>query len=95
MEKEEEDGRMNYTDSMKNRLRRIEGQVRGVYGMMEQGKSCKEVVNQLTAIRAAVDSVIMYVIGENMEQCIREEVTSGRSAEKVIQEAIDLLMKSR
>ncbi|MCL6442670.1 MAG: metal-sensitive transcriptional regulator [Alicyclobacillus sp.] len=86
---------MEYNEQMKNRLKRIEGQVRGVLGMMEQDKSCKEVVNQLTAIRSAVDRVIMYVVGQNMEECIREEVAGGKSAEKVVKEAIDLLMRSR
>ncbi|MDP9727111.1 metal-sensitive transcriptional regulator [Alicyclobacillus tolerans] len=86
---------MNYNDQMKNRLKRIEGQVRGVLGMMEQDKSCKEVVTQLTAIRSAVDRVIMYVVGQNMEDCIREEVSGGKSADKVVKEAIELLMKSR
>ena len=86
---------MQYNDAMKNRLRRIEGQVRGVHGMMEQGKSCKDVVTQLTAIRSAVDRVLMYVVGENMEQCIREELEGGSSADSVIKEAIGLLMKSR
>ena len=80
---------------MKNRLRRVEGQVRGVLGMMEQGKNCKDVVTQLSAIRSAVDRVIMYVIGENMEQCIREEVAGGSPADRVIKEAVELLMKSR
>jgi len=86
---------MEYNEQMKNRLKRIEGQVRGVLGMMEQDKSCKEVVSQLTAIRSAVDRVIMYVVGQNMEECIREEVAGGKSAEKVVKEAIDLLMRSR
>ena len=86
---------IDYNDQVKNRLRRIEGQVRGVLGMMEQEKACRDVVNQLSAIRSAVDRVIMYVVGENMERCIREEVTTGQSAERVLQEAIDLLMKSR
>ncbi len=86
---------MVYNDQVKNRLKRIEGQVRGVLGMMEQEKECADVINQLSAIRAAVDRVIMFVVGENMEQCIREELTNGRPAEKVIREAIDSLMKSR
>jgi len=86
---------MEYNEQMKNRLRRIEGQVRGVLGMMEQDQGCKEVVNQLTAIRSAVDRVIMYVVGQNMEHCIREEVSGGKSAETVVKETIDLLMKSR
>ncbi|MCY0876490.1 MAG: metal-sensitive transcriptional regulator [Firmicutes bacterium] len=86
---------MEYNDAVKNRLRRVEGQVRGVLQMMEQGKTCKDVVTQLSAIRSAVDRVIMYAVGENMEQCIREEVSGGGSADQVIKEAIDLLMKSR
>lgn len=86
---------MTYNDSLKNRLRRVEGQVRGVLQMMEQDKPCKEVVTQLSAIRSAVDRVIMYAVGENMEHCIREELEGGGSADQVIQEAITLLMKSR
>ena len=86
---------IEYNDQIKNRLRRIEGQVRGVLGMMDQEKACKDVVNQLSAIRSAVDRAIMYVVGENMERCIREEVTSGQSADRVLAEAIELLMKSR
>ncbi|MCL6442651.1 MAG: metal-sensitive transcriptional regulator [Alicyclobacillus sp.] len=86
---------MQYNEQMKHRLRRIEGQVRGVLQMMEQEKECRDVVTQLSAIRSAVDRVIMYVIGENMEQCIRHEIENGRSADGVLKEAIDLLMKSR
>lgn len=86
---------MVYNDQVRNRLKRVEGQVRGVLGMMDQEKECTDVINQLSAIRAAVDRVIMFVVGENMEQCIREELTNGRPAEKVIREAIDSLMKTR
>lgn len=86
---------MEYNDSMKNRMRRVEGQARGVLGMMEQNKPCKDVVSQLTAIRTAVDRVIMYVVGENMEHCIRQEMEGGKGAELVIKEAIELLMNTR
>lgn len=86
---------MEYNQQMKNRLRRIEGQIRGVLGMMEQQKDCKDVVNQLSAIRSAVDKVILYVIGDNMERCIRDELQSGHASDSVIQETIALLMKSR
>ncbi|ADG05092.1 cytoplasmic protein [Kyrpidia spormannii] len=86
---------MEYTDAMKNRLKRIEGQVRGIMGMMEKEQSCRDVVTQLSAVRAAIDRLIVYVIGSNMEMCIRDEVENGRPADQVIQEAIELLMKSR
>lgn len=86
---------MEYNVDVKNRLRRIEGQVRGVLQMMEQEKDCRDVITQLSAIRSAVDRVVMYVVGENMEHCIRDEIAGGGSADRVIKEAIDLLMKSR
>ncbi|MDI3256963.1 MAG: metal-sensitive transcriptional regulator [Kyrpidia sp.] len=86
---------MEYSDTMKNRLKRIEGQVRGIMGMMEKQQSCRDVVTQLSAVRAAIDRLIAYVIGSNMEMCIRDEVQKGQPADRVIQEAIELLMKSR
>jgi len=86
---------MEYSDAVKNRLRRCEGQVRGVLQMMDQDKPCKDVVTQLSAIRSAVDKVIMYVVGENMEHCIREELAGSGDAGTVIEDAIALLMKSR
>jgi len=86
---------MEYNDLLKNRLRRIEGQVRGILQMMENEKTCKEVVTQLSAVRSAVDRVIMFAVGENMEHCIREELEGGGKADLVIQEAITLLIKSR
>lgn len=46
---------MEYNQHVKNRLRRIEGQVKGVLNMMEQGKDCREIVTQLSAARSAID----------------------------------------
>lgn len=40
---------MEYDQKIKNRLRRIEGQIKGVLTMMEQGKDCREVVTQLVS----------------------------------------------
>ncbi|MDQ0338921.1 DNA-binding FrmR family transcriptional regulator [Caldalkalibacillus uzonensis] len=80
---------------MKNRLKRVEGQVRGVLRMMEEEKDCKEVIYQLTAVRTAIDKATAYIIGKNMEQCMLEQMKKGESPEEVIQEAIKLLVKSR
>lgn len=86
---------MIYDNSMKNRLRRIEGQIRGVLTMMEQTKDCREVVTQLTAIRSAVDRSIGLIVASNLESCIREEISKGNNPESIIKEAVDLLVKSR
>lgn len=86
---------MQYTDDMKNRLKRVEGQIRGVLRMMEEEKECKDVIYQLTAVRSAIDKAMAYIIGKNMEHCMMEQMKKGQSAEDVIQEAIQLLVKSR
>ncbi|AZK44877.1 metal-sensitive transcriptional regulator [Paenibacillus lentus] len=85
----------NYNDDLKRRLKRIEGQVRGVLRLMDEGKSCKEVVSQLSAVRNASDRAIAQIVAENLQQCILEEQSSGGDTHKVVQEAIELLVKSR
>lgn len=86
---------MDYNDQIKNRLRRIEGQLRGVLSMMDQHKDCRDVVTQLTAIRSAVDRAIGLVVAGNLEICIREEIEKGNVPDTVIKEAVDLLVRSR
>ncbi|MCR8642704.1 metal-sensitive transcriptional regulator [Paenibacillus sp. N1-5-1-14] len=86
---------MEYSDSLKNRLRRIEGQIRGVLSMMENEKDCREIVTQLSAIRTAVDRSIGLVVGDNLSHCIKEELEKGNNADDVIQQAVNLLVKTR
>jgi DNA-binding FrmR family transcriptional regulator len=86
---------VKYHENILNRLRRMEGQVRGILNMMEQNKECRDVVVQLTAIRSAIDRSIALVIAGNMEAYLREELEKGYRSEQVIQESIDLLVKSR
>ncbi|MFD0619483.1 MULTISPECIES: metal-sensitive transcriptional regulator [Paenibacillus] len=86
---------MEYTDQMRNRLRRIEGQVQGVLRMMENEKDCRDVITQLSAIRTAVDRTIGLVVGTNLAECVKEELGKGNNPDEVIQEAVQLLVKSR
>lgn len=86
---------MEYPQDMKNRLKRIEGQVRGVLRMMEEGDDCKDVITQLSAARSAMDRTIGYVVAKNLETCIRTQVDKGESAEDVIKEAVNMIVKSR
>ena len=65
--------------------------------MMEEKKDCKEIISQMSAIRTALDRAMAYIVGTNLEQCVREEITKGKNGdtEKMVQEAIQLLVKSR
>ncbi|CAH1209102.1 Copper-sensing transcriptional repressor RicR [Paenibacillus plantiphilus] len=84
-----------YNDDVKKRLRRLEGQVRGVLRLMEEGKSCKDVITQLSAVRSAADKAIAQIVAENLEQCIIEEQAAGGDTRRMVKEAIELLVKSR
>ncbi|RUS45703.1 metal-sensitive transcriptional regulator [Cohnella sp. AR92] len=85
----------HYSDEIKARLRRIEGQVRGVLRLMEEGKPCKDVVSQLSAVRNASDKAIAQIVAENLQQCILEEQTTGEDTGKLVKQAVELLVKSR
>ncbi|MDM5153550.1 metal-sensitive transcriptional regulator [Bacillus sp. DX1.1] len=87
---------MEYSEDVKNRLKRIEGQVRGVLRMIEEGKECKDVITQLSASRSAMDRTIGLIVGMNLEKCLREQFKKGdMSNEDLIKEAVQLLVKSR
>jgi DNA-binding FrmR family transcriptional regulator len=87
---------MEYTQEMKNRLKRIEGQIRGVLRMLEEEKDCKEVVTQLSAARSAIDRTIGVIVGSNLEQCLRDQMENGAYADRdLVKEAVQLLVKSR
>src|SRR5690554_2469463 len=88
-------GTMKYSPDMKNRLKRIEGQVRGVLRMMEEEKGCKDIITQMTAVRTAMDRATAYIVARNLESCLREEGNSEKEREEVIEGAIQMLVKSR
>ncbi|MBM7573263.1 metal-sensitive transcriptional regulator [Aquibacillus albus] len=86
---------MEYNAQMKNRVKRIEGQVRGLLRMMEEQKDCRDVVTQMSAVRSALDRTAALIVSTNLEQCIRDEKQAGESSEDLIKEAVNLLVKSR
>jgi DNA-binding FrmR family transcriptional regulator len=51
------------------RLRRIEGQARGIARMIEEGRDCVDIVQQLTAMRAATDSLCAELVQAMLERC--------------------------
>ncbi|WP_375546942.1 metal-sensitive transcriptional regulator [Paenibacillus sp.] len=86
---------MNYDDNVVRRLKRLEGQIRGVLHMMEEGKNCKDVIAQLSAVRSATDKAMAYIVAMNLEHCILEEQAKGNDTGTLVKEAVELLIKSR
>ena len=77
-------------DEVLRRLRRIEGQVRGVQRMVEEDRYCIDVLTQLAAIRAALAQVGLQVLDAHARGCLATAVQSGKS-EAAIDEFLDAL----
>jgi CsoR family transcriptional regulator, copper-sensing transcriptional repressor len=77
------------------RLRRIEGQVQGIQRMVEEEKSCVDILLQLTAVQGAVEQVQKLVLGQHLESCVVEAVRSGntRDRQKKMDELLDVLSR--
>jgi CsoR family transcriptional regulator, copper-sensing transcriptional repressor len=68
-------------DQLGKRLRRIEGQVRGVQRMVDEDRYCIDVVTQITAIQAALDKVALGLLDDHAKHCIVERHAPGTPEE--------------
>ena len=73
------------------RLHRIEGQVRGIIRMVEEGKDCHEVLTQVSAVRAALERVGAHIITHRMRECLRNHKVED--FEKAVGEAIETFLR--
>ncbi|MGB7461077.1 MAG: metal-sensitive transcriptional regulator [Carnobacterium jeotgali] len=86
---------MEYNAKIVNRLKRSDGQLHGVLKMIEEGKECADIVTQLSAVRSSLDRAISLIVAENLVECVQGNSKEGSTGEENIQQAIQLLMKSR
>lgn len=63
-------------------MRRIEGQARGIAKMMEEGRYCIDIINQMTAMEAALRSAKAKILSIHAAHCIEDAVQNGDSAEQ-------------
>ncbi|MBB5019497.1 DNA-binding FrmR family transcriptional regulator [Chitinivorax tropicus] len=76
------------------RLKRVEGQVRGIANMVEADRYCVDVLTQVQAARAALDAVSLQIMQDHLRGCVQKAVQQGEG-ERVIQEMVGLLAKWR
>jgi DNA-binding FrmR family transcriptional regulator len=77
------------------RLKKIEGQVRGVVRMVEAERYCVDILTQLRAARAALRRVEDSVLREHVEHCVAQAIRSGDAAEqrRKVEELLDVLAR--
>lgn len=74
-----------------NRLRRLEGQIRGLQTMIESGQQCDAVLTQIMAAKSALNQVGLHIIGHSMKQCLIDD--SATTKDEVIDQALAVFMK--
>jgi DNA-binding FrmR family transcriptional regulator len=77
---------------LSNRLRRIEGQSRGVQKMLDDDRDCREIVQQLKAMQAAMKNATTLYMRAYAKECLLETVDQGER-ELVVDEIMDLMAK--
>jgi DNA-binding FrmR family transcriptional regulator len=75
------------------RLARIEGQVRGISRMIEREEYCVDILQQTSALRAAVDSLAVLVLEDHVTGCVRTAAEHG-DAEKYVDEVVDVVRRT-
>jgi DNA-binding FrmR family transcriptional regulator len=63
------------------RLARVEGQVRGVSRMLDEGQYCTDVIDQITAARRALERIALLVMRRHLNSCVKEGIAAGRGEE--------------
>ncbi|HXG35343.1 MAG TPA: metal-sensitive transcriptional regulator [Dehalococcoidia bacterium] len=74
------------TEALLSRLRRIEGQVRGIHRMLEEGRVCEDILTQLMAVRSGLDRVGLLIMDRHVEQCLAAGLED--SARRNLQQAM-------
>jgi CsoR family transcriptional regulator, copper-sensing transcriptional repressor len=76
-------GYKNDRQQVQDRLRRIEGQVRGLQKMVEDDRYCIDVLTQVSAVRAALENVALLLLADHTAHCVTEAIQAGDGSEKV------------
>lgn len=79
-----------YKDLM-NRLSRIEGQVRGIKGMLEKDAYCPEILVQVSAVNAALNSFNKVLLANHIRTCVADDIREGK--DETVDELVKVLQK--
>ncbi len=86
----------NHTDNLVA-LRRIEGQIRGVQGMIEDRKYCIDILTQIHAIKGALGRVEEKILEKHFQHCVTEAIkgTSEKKKQQKMDEILNLIHQTR
>lgn len=73
-----------------NRLKRIEGQVRGIHKMVENDRYCVDILHQISAIQSAINKVSLALLEDHTHHCVSHAIKSN-NGEEAIKELMDVM----
>ena len=74
-----------------NRLNRIEGQIRGIKGMLEKEAYCTDILVQVAAVNSALNSFNKELLAEHIRTCVIEDIKAGK--EDTVDDLVDTIKK--
>jgi len=78
------------TKKLLDRLARIEGQVRGLRNMLEDGRCCEDVLTQLLAVRSGLESASLLVLEKHLSDCVFNDATMDNATVDKVRETLKL-----
>jgi DNA-binding FrmR family transcriptional regulator len=78
-------------DKLQARLRRIEGQVRGLQRLVAQDAYCIDVLTQISAVNAALRGVSVLLLDDHLRHCVRDAVRSESEGDAIVTEATEAI----
>jgi DNA-binding FrmR family transcriptional regulator len=84
--------RTDQKETLTRRLKRAEGQVRGLQQMIEEERYCIDILTQISATKAALDAVALKILEDHVQHCVRE---GGDEKAAEVTAAIERLIRSR
>lgn len=89
-QKTKERSEKEYKDLI-NRLNRIEGQIRGIKGMVEKDVYCTDILTQVAAVNAALNSFNKVLLNNHIKTCVTQDIKDGK--EETVDELVQVLQK--
>ena len=81
----------NERRDLMNRLKRIEGQVRGLQRMLDEDAYCPDILTQASAVNSALNSFCKALLTNHLRTCVTEDIRAGR--DEAVEELVDTLQK--